>query len=128
MTRIKTNWIWCMVSDDMEVELMTKPIRFGVIGAAILLVAPVWAQDAAKTSPAAGAARLAATLAAAFGHAPLPGGAAAAAALLGRLLELRTAWTTANLSEQVYGPLVGPSRRYEKSNHFRAFRSRKDDG
>ena len=36
----------------MEVELMTKPIRFGVIGAAILLVAPVWAQDAAKTSPA----------------------------------------------------------------------------
>ena len=31
---------------------MTKPIRFGVIGAAILLVAPVWAQDAAKNSPA----------------------------------------------------------------------------
>ena len=31
---------------------MTKPIRFGVIGAAILLVAPVWAQDAAKSSPA----------------------------------------------------------------------------
>jgi len=41
-----------MVSDDMEVELMTKPIRFGVIGAAVLLVAPLWAQDAAKTSPA----------------------------------------------------------------------------
>jgi len=36
----------------MEVELMTKPIRFGLIGAAVLLVAPVWAQDAAKSSPA----------------------------------------------------------------------------
>ena len=31
---------------------MTKPIRFGLIGAAVLLVAPVWAQDAAKSSPA----------------------------------------------------------------------------
>jgi hypothetical protein len=41
-----------MVSDDMEVELMTKPIRFGVIGAAVLLVSPVWAQDASKSSPA----------------------------------------------------------------------------
>jgi hypothetical protein len=35
----------------MGVELMTKPIRFAVIGAAVLLVAPAWAQDAAKTSP-----------------------------------------------------------------------------
>jgi hypothetical protein len=35
----------------MEVELMTKPILFGVVGAAALLVAPVWAQDAAQTSP-----------------------------------------------------------------------------
>ena len=31
---------------------MTKPIRFGVIGAAVLLVSPVWAQDASKSSPA----------------------------------------------------------------------------
>ena len=30
---------------------MTKSIRFGVVGAAALLVAPVWAQDAAQTSP-----------------------------------------------------------------------------
>ncbi len=30
---------------------MTKPIRFGVVGAAVLLVAPVWAQDTAKPSP-----------------------------------------------------------------------------
>ena len=30
---------------------MTKPIRFGVVGAAVMLVAPVWAQDAAQTSP-----------------------------------------------------------------------------
>src|SRR5882762_4508941 len=35
----------------MEVELMTKPIRFVLVAAAVLLVAPVWAQDAAKTSP-----------------------------------------------------------------------------
>jgi len=34
----------------MEVE-MTTPIRFVLVGAAVLLVAPVWAQDA-KTSPA----------------------------------------------------------------------------
>jgi hypothetical protein len=39
-----------MVSDDMEVELMTKLIRFGVVVAAVSLVAPVWAQDTA-TSP-----------------------------------------------------------------------------
>jgi len=31
---------------------MTTPIRFVLVGAAVLLVAPVWAQDAAKTSPA----------------------------------------------------------------------------
>src|SRR3979490_2594563 len=30
---------------------MTKPIRFGVVGAAVLLVAPVGAPDAAKSSP-----------------------------------------------------------------------------
>jgi len=35
----------------MEVELMTTPIRFVLVGAAVLLVAPVCAQDAAKTSP-----------------------------------------------------------------------------
>jgi len=35
----------------MEIELMTRPIRFGVFGAAVLLVAPAWAQDAAQTSP-----------------------------------------------------------------------------
>ena len=31
---------------------MTTRIRFVLVGAAVLLVAPVWAQDAAKTSPA----------------------------------------------------------------------------
>ena len=31
---------------------MTTAIRFVLVGAAVLLVAPVWAQDAAKTSPA----------------------------------------------------------------------------
>jgi len=30
---------------------MTKPIRFGVVGAALLLAAPAWPQDTAKTSP-----------------------------------------------------------------------------
>jgi hypothetical protein len=35
----------------MEVEIMTTPIRFVLVGAAVLLVAPVWAQDAAKASP-----------------------------------------------------------------------------
>jgi hypothetical protein len=35
----------------MEVELMTKPILFGMVGAAALLVVPAWAQDAAQTSP-----------------------------------------------------------------------------
>ena len=52
MTRIKTNWIWCMVSDDMEVELMAKLIRLMVAAAAVSLVAPVWAQDTSKSSPA----------------------------------------------------------------------------
>src|SRR5712671_2634346 len=36
----------------MEVEMMTTRIRFVLVGAAVLLVAPVWAQDAAKSSPA----------------------------------------------------------------------------
>src|SRR4249920_740008 len=35
----------------MEVELMGKVIRLITIGAAVSLVAPVWAQDTAQTSP-----------------------------------------------------------------------------
>jgi hypothetical protein len=41
-----------MVSDDMEVELMAKLIRLVVTTAAVSLVAPVWAQDTSKSSPA----------------------------------------------------------------------------
>src|SRR5216110_1226649 len=52
MTRIKTDWIWCMVSDDMEVELMAKLTRLMVAAAAVSLVAPGWAQDTSKSSPA----------------------------------------------------------------------------
>jgi hypothetical protein len=40
-----------MVSDDMEVELMAKLIRLVVMAAAVSLVAPVWAQEASKSSP-----------------------------------------------------------------------------
>src|SRR5437870_12234610 len=62
MTRIKTapaatpesrpDWIWCMVSDHMEVELLAKLIRLMVTAGAVSLVAPVWAQDTSKSSPA----------------------------------------------------------------------------
>ena len=52
MAWIKTDWIWCMVSDDMEVELMAKLIRLVVMAGAVSLVAPVWAQDTSKSSPA----------------------------------------------------------------------------
>ncbi|HJX19998.1 MAG TPA: hypothetical protein VJ454_03340, partial [Steroidobacteraceae bacterium] len=45
------DWIWCMVSDDMEVELMAKLIRLMVMAAAVSLVAPVWAQETSKSSP-----------------------------------------------------------------------------
>src|SRR5881296_2559153 len=51
MAWIKTDWIWCMVSDDMEVELMAKLIRLMVTAAAVSLVSPVWAQDASKSPP-----------------------------------------------------------------------------
>ena len=52
MAWIKTDWIWCMVSDDMEVELMAKLTRLMVAAAAVSLVAPGWAQDTSKSSPA----------------------------------------------------------------------------
>src|SRR5882762_3027962 len=51
MPRIKTGRIWCMVSDDMEVEFMATPIRLLVTAAAVSLASPVWAQDASKSSP-----------------------------------------------------------------------------
>src|SRR5207249_3607186 len=41
-----------MVSDDMEVELMAKLTRLMVAAAAVSLVAPGWAQDTSKSSPA----------------------------------------------------------------------------
>ena len=41
-----------MVSDDMEIELMANLIRVMVTAAAVSLVAPVWAQDTSKNSPA----------------------------------------------------------------------------
>src|SRR6266702_6022404 len=41
-----------MVSDDVEVELMAKLARLMVAAAAVSLVAPVWAQDTSKSSPA----------------------------------------------------------------------------
>ncbi len=39
-----------MVSDDMEVEFMAKPIRLLVTAAAVSLASPVWTQDASKSS------------------------------------------------------------------------------
>jgi len=41
-----------MVSDHMEVELLAKLIRLMVTAGAVSLVAPVWAQDTSKSSPA----------------------------------------------------------------------------
>src|SRR6266853_5197888 len=61
MPRIKTapprapergpDWIWCMVSDGMEVEFMAKFIRLMATLAAVSLAAPAWSQDTAKNAP-----------------------------------------------------------------------------
>src|SRR6266704_1405260 len=51
MTRIKTDRIWGMVSDDMEFYPIAKFIRLTVTAAAVSCASPVWAQDAAKSSP-----------------------------------------------------------------------------